>query len=59
MAAFSQFLDLVGPIGFPLVLLALAVGVAWLIRTHPVGAVIRNTIAQAIRVKAAFAIMAV
>lgn len=59
MAAISQFLDLVGPVGFPLVLLALAVGVAWLVRTHPVGAVIRNTIAQAIRVKAAFAILAV
>ena len=59
MAALTQFLDLLAPLAFPLVLLTLAVLVAWLVRYHPVGAVVRNTVAQAIRVRAAFAIMAV
>ncbi|MFW6162619.1 MAG: ABC transporter permease [Planctomycetota bacterium] len=57
MAALTHLLDLIAPLGFPLVLLALAAGAVWLIRYHPVGAVARNTIRQAIRVKAAFAIM--
>ncbi|MFC1806708.1 ABC transporter permease subunit [Planctomycetota bacterium] len=58
-AAFSQLLDFLAPFGFPLILVALAAGIAWLVRHHPVGAVIRNTVAQAIRVKAAFVIMLV
>ncbi len=58
MAALNHLLDFVAPFAFPLGLVALAVAVVWLIRHHPVGAVIRNTIAQAVRIKAAFAIMA-
>lgn len=57
MAALTHLLDLTAPLGFPLVLFALTAGIVLLIRYHPVGAVARNTIAQAIRVKAAFAIM--
>ena len=57
MAALNHILDFLAPLGFPIVLLALAAALGWLVRHHPVGAVVRNTIAQAIRVKAAFAIM--
>jgi len=59
MAALIHFLDFLAPFAFPLILFALAVGVGWLVRHHPIGAVIRNTIAQAIRVRAAFVIMVV